>query len=67
MTGQNDGFCCQAFRVKVVGDKQIEHGSNGEWCVNGCCGGGCYVLTDIRFCPYCGARLAAAGPEASRL
>ena len=34
---------------------QIEPDEDGEtWNVNGCCGGGCYVLTDIRFCPFCG-------------
>ena len=27
------------------------------WNINGCCGGGCFVVTDMRFCPYCGARL----------
>lgn len=27
------------------------------WNINGCCGGGCYVVTDMRFCPYCGTRL----------
>ena len=25
------------------------------WNVNGCCGGHCYVLQDLRFCPWCGA------------
>ncbi len=38
---------------------QIEH--DGEaWNVNGCCGGGCYVLQDIKFCPFCGAAVPAA-------
>ena len=30
---------------------------DGSWNVNGCCGGGCYVLSEIRFCPYCGRHL----------
>lgn len=29
------------------------------WHVNGCCGGGCYVITDMKFCPYCGAKLSS--------
>lgn len=29
------------------------------WNVNGCCGGGCYVLGDIEYCPFCGAKLEA--------
>lgn len=36
---------------------QIEQTSDGMWAVNGCCGGGCYVLEDIKFCPFCGAKL----------
>ena len=34
---------------------QIEPDEDGTWSVNGCCGGGCYVLTGVRFCPFCGA------------
>lgn len=32
--------------------------SDGTWNINGCCGGGCHVVTCMRFCPYCGAKLA---------
>lgn len=28
------------------------------WNINGCCGGGCFVVTQMRFCPYCGQRLS---------
>lgn len=35
---------------------QIERTSSG-YNVYGCCGGGCYVLTDIKFCPWCGTPL----------
>jgi rRNA maturation endonuclease Nob1 len=27
------------------------------WSIYGCCGGGCYVITEIRFCPFCGKNL----------
>jgi hypothetical protein len=30
----------------------------GKWHVNGCCGGGCYVINEINFCPFCGEKLA---------
>lgn len=30
----------------------------GDWHINGCCGGGCYVVTGMKFCPYCGTKLA---------
>jgi len=36
-------------------DPQIEQSDDGTWAVNGCCGGGCYVLIDVRFCPFCGS------------
>lgn len=27
------------------------------WDCNGCCGGGCFVVTGMRYCPYCGTHL----------
>ena len=30
---------------------------NDAWNINGCCGGGCFAVHDMRFCPYCGERL----------
>lgn len=45
---------------------QIEPDSDGEtWNVNGCCGGGCYVLEKLRFCPFCGTALAHPAKEGS--
>lgn len=50
-------YCCEDFR-KNTGkpDVGFEY-SAGGWHVNGCCGGGCYVLTDIKYCPFCGKAL----------
>ena len=53
-------FCCAAFA------KHTGTGSGGfewvewtdGWHVNGCCHGGCFVLQNIKFCPFCGTRLA---------
>ena len=52
--------CCKRFGG-AVGEAAITHeGREGrEWNVPGCCGGGCYVLHAIRFCPFCGAALPA--------
>lgn len=36
---------------------QFEPDDDGTWSINGCCGGGCFVVTNMRFCPYCGAKL----------
>ncbi len=30
---------------------------DNTWGINGCCGGGCYVVTGMVFCPFCGAKL----------
>ncbi len=37
---------------------QIEPDEDGTWNINGCCGGGCYVITGVKFCPFCGAKVA---------
>ena len=35
---------------------QIEYDPESKkWDVNGCCGGGCYVIKDLVFCPWCGS------------
>lgn len=36
---------------------QIEPDEDGTWVVNGCCGGGCAVITGVKFCPFCGANV----------
>lgn len=33
--------------------ERIEDG----YAINGCCGGGCYVISGIRYCPFCGDKL----------
>lgn len=39
---------------------QFEPDTDGQtWNINGCCGGGCFVVEKMRFCPYCGAMIAA--------
>jgi hypothetical protein len=36
---------------------QFEPDIDGTWNINGCCGGGCFVVTGMKFCPYCGNKL----------
>ncbi len=67
-------FCCEQFAEEVDAYKDPVGGGylyppdmrpSGQivytegWHVNGCCGGGCYVLSDIKFCPFCGTKLTA--------
>ena len=50
--------CCDEF-AKNTGkhNEGIEMLEDGRWHVNGCCHGGCFVLHDIKFCPFCGTKL----------
>ena len=36
---------------------QFEIDDEGNWYINGCCGGGCHVVDDMKYCPYCGTSL----------
>lgn len=57
--------CCGAMQ-KALDDGEIDLYNNAsplavelkpEWSVNGCCGG-CFVLSNIKHCPFCGTSLA---------
>lgn len=54
--------CCAEFEKNLTeNDGNIEFvgicgGENDKWVVNGCCGG-CWVLTGMSRCPFCGAEL----------
>lgn len=52
-------ICCEKLRdaTTVSGTQKlaaIEYVDGFN--VNGCCGGGCYVLSDLEFCPFCGTK-----------
>lgn len=47
--------CCEKLK-NDLDDKVIEY-DDGRYSVNGCCGGGCYVMSNIKFCPHCGTKL----------
>lgn len=38
-------------------DAQFEKDGEGNWNIYGCCGGGCFVVVGMKFCPYCGTKL----------
>ena len=47
--------------------EQIEYDEQaGNWNVNGCCGGGCYVLRDLMYCPWCGASISNQPTKANK-
>lgn len=53
----NNIYCCEKFKEQVE-KRQIDlFLSEGKCHVYGCCGGGCYVLTNIIFCPFCGKKI----------
>jgi hypothetical protein len=57
--------CCQEFHVASnegsdshgVGAALEQDPDDWSWAVPGCCGGGCNVLTGLKFCPFCGQKL----------
>jgi hypothetical protein len=51
------GACCKRMEA-AVNEKQIEVTKQQEFDIPGCCGGGCNVISDIKFCPFCGKELA---------
>lgn len=58
--------CCKAMAEFVRDDPQAMHFHQGSWALNGCCGGGCFVMTGINFCPFCGKPMsppASSTPE----
>lgn len=46
------------YPVALRPNAQFEKDEDGEgWNIFGCCGGGCFVVTGMKFCPYCGTKL----------
>lgn len=67
-------FCCKQFKkqskLKALSgggigykgftpESQIEYDKEKDvFHVKGCCGGGCFVLVNLIFCPWCGKKLS---------
>lgn len=49
--------CCEAFG-RLINANQVEQNREGTWDIFGCCGGGCFVVVDMTYCPYCGVHIA---------
>lgn len=62
-----DNYCCEKFAEEAQDHAPSDMApgvpqfvcSDGNWHIHGCCGGGCYVVTDMKFCPFCGTKLKA--------
>jgi hypothetical protein len=50
-----------AYPSNMRPDAQFEPNHDGTWNINGCCGGGCFVVSGMKFCPYCGSALQRTG------
>lgn len=50
-------FCCNKLKREIESGQIVLDSSMQSIHVNGCCGGGCYVLTDLWFCPFCGREI----------
>ena len=52
--------CCLRMKKELEShswERIIVKSEDGTWNVNGCCGGGCFVIDDIKHCPFCGSEL----------
>lgn len=51
-------YCCKEFdeNIRDTGGFEISE-ADEEVNVGGCCGGGCYVLCNLKYCPYCGKEI----------
>lgn len=61
--------CCEKFAAHVaeslpVGTVEFTKARDNTWRIVGCCGG-CYVVSAMRFCPYCGDKIDGGSDEAS--
>lgn len=54
------------YPVSMRPDAQFEPNEDGSWRVNGCCGGGCAVVSEMKFCPFCGSSLADVSDDPSK-
>lgn len=52
-------YCCEQFESKANRESRdyLFEPYNGAWVINGCCGGGCFVVSNMKYCPYCGVEL----------
>ena len=51
-------YCCEKFAEAVDATSgEFEKDDDGEWNIGGCCGGGCYVVHKMQFCPFCGTAI----------
>lgn len=50
--GQMSNICEHLYNSDYV-SQTVELFKDG-YAINGCCGGGCFVITNIKYCPFCG-------------
>ncbi len=51
-------YCCEEFDSNIRNSGGFEIDTTiGEVNVGGCCGGGCFVLSELKYCPYCGKEI----------
>jgi len=50
-------YCCDKLK-EMIEETAIIHDDDSSWRVPGCCGVGCDVLEDIKYCPFCGHELS---------
>mgnify|MGYP001559384963 CR=1 FL=1 len=53
-----DPDCCDAMIRCFNAPDAIEWADEESgWSIPGCCGGGCYVMEQMIYCPFCGSEM----------
>jgi len=55
-------YCCQEFEAAV--EDETFH-QDDQWAISGCCGGGCNVVQEMNYCPFCGTEVRILEPAES--
>jgi len=48
---------CKHLKDERISES-VDEDKDGTFAINGCCGGGCYVISGIAFCPFCGIKIS---------
>ena len=56
--------CCKEMTWSVEESTMEYDAEIGSVNVGGCCGGGCYVLMNLKYCPFCGKKIEVTKNDA---
>jgi len=52
---------CNHLKNEDLISQPIDNNGKEGFAIRGCCGGGCWVIQGIKYCPFCGIKLKQKG------